>query len=190
MHLRPSLNRRRRTHLLVPGQQAIRPIWALHSIDDEQTPSLSASSADPPTHLNPPRHGDRRRRIWRAILHPECPSESSRGKLGFCVKASHRTNSVTHSHRLLLARVIACSPSPLDRGREPGKGQQCTMLRTAGRTLSRALHRSVAQRSAPGRSLTPGQVSAVVVSQRWFSATGFNLAGHTGMFCDCPVTIL
>lgn len=53
------------------------------------------------------------------------------------------------------------------------------MLRTAGRTVSRALHRSVAHHNAGS---LPGPVSAAAVlsSQRWFNASAFHRSGHSG----------
>jgi hypothetical protein len=87
----------------------------------------------------------------------------------------------------IAGRSVTTSP-----GSQPGKGpKQCIMLRIAGRTLSRALHRSV-----PGRGLAPSPAPAAVASRRWFNAGGFHLAGHAGMcsdpslpflspFCDC-----
>ena len=71
-------------------------------------------------------------------------------------------------------------PVAAQSGSPGASGRQCTMLRTAGRTVSRALHRSVAHHNAGS---LPGPVSAAAVlsSQRWFNASAFHRSGHSGM---------
>uniref|UniRef100_A0A7I4F9W2 Uncharacterized protein n=1 Tax=Physcomitrium patens TaxID=3218 RepID=A0A7I4F9W2_PHYPA len=51
------------------------------------------------------------------------------------------------------------------------------MLRTAGRSLSRVLHTTVAQRTH-GIPPVPVPAAGVLSSRRWFNASGFSLSGH------------